>query len=495
VNPDNPFQYEWNGSWRDMTVRQETIRFAGSSETITIQVRETHLGPIINDNKLDEETGELTGLNNEDPMAFRWTALEPSTLARAVLSINKATNWDEFRQALQYWDVPSQNFVYADVNGNIGYQMPGRIPIRAGNHSGLLPAPGWTDEFEWQGYIPYEMLPSILNPERGYIVTANQAVVPPEYYDMLERELGSGRHYVFSYEHDYGYRAQRIVDMLEESAKHILDSFQRIHGDNKSLNAEELMPYIASLPIDDAELAGARNWLTEWDFHFDMGSSRAVLYAQFWARLMDNLFNDQLLHEQLDEDVKAYGTDSDMRAVFLLMEDPQNAWWDDVRTTDVVETRDDILLKSLQEGYVNAKAELGKDKEKWRWGDLHTATFVSMPLGESGVGLIEGMVNRGPFSVGGSMAAVNNTAWLANYEDRGFEVIFLPSMRMVCDLSDLSRSVSGHTTGQSGHPYSRHYDDMIDLWRNIGYHSMLWTREQVEAASVAVLVLNPSSGS
>jgi penicillin amidase len=210
---------------------------------------------------------------------------------------------------------------------------------------------------------------------------------------------------------------------------------------------------------------------------------------------MDNLFNDQLLHEGLDEDVKAYGTDSDMRAVFLLMEDPVNAWWDEWGSRDVVVTRDLVLLKSLREGYANAKADLGKDREKWKWGDLHTATFVSMPLGESGVGLIEGMVNRGAFAVGGSMATVNNTAWLANYEDSGFEVIFLPSMRMVCDLSDFTRSVSVHTTGQSGHPYSPHYSDMIDLWRNIEYHSMLWTREQVEAASVDTLVLNPASSS
>jgi penicillin amidase len=495
VNHDNPFQYEWNGSWRDMTVREETIRFAGSGETITIQVRETHLGPIINDNKLDEETGKLTGLNNEDPMAAHWTALQPSTLASAVLAIDEAANWNDFREALEYWDVPSQNFVYADIEGNIGYQMPGRIPIRAGNHSGLIPVPGWTDEFEWQGFIPFENLPSILNPERGYIVTANQQVVPLEYYDWLEQELGEGHNYIFSLECDYGYRAQRIAELLQETPKHTIESFQRIHGDNKSLSAEELMPYLASLYIDDAELADARNWLLEWDCNFDRESSRAVLYAEFWARLMDNLFNDQILHEELDEDVKAYGTDSDMRAVLLLMEEPLNAWWDDIGTTDVIETRDDILLKSLQEGYANARADLGKDRGKWKWGDLHTATFVSMPLGESGVGLIEGMVNRGPFAVGGSMATVNNTAWLAYYEDKGFEVVFLPSMRMVCDLSDFTRSLSVHTTGQSGHPYSSHYSDMIDLWRNIEYHSMLWTREQVEAASVDLLVLNPASGS
>jgi penicillin amidase len=493
VNPNNPFQYEWNGTWRDMTVRQETIRFAGSAETVTIQVRETHLGPIINDNKLDKQTGKLMGLNNEDPMALRWTALDPSTLAQSVLAINEARNWEEFRDALRYWDVPSQNFVYADIYGNIGYQMPGRIPIRAGNHSGLIPVPGWTSEFEWQGYVPFENLPSVLNPKRGYIATANQAVVPLEYYDKLAQELGEGRNYVFSREWDYGYRAQRIVDMLNDEAKHTIESFQRIQGDNKSLSAEELMPYLASLDIENSELADARDWLLEWDYQFDRESPQAVLYTHFWARLLDNLFNDQLLNVKLDdEDIQAYGTDTDMRAIYLLMKEPDNAWWDDVRTANTIETRDDILLRSFQEGYANAIAELGKERGKWKWGDLHTATFVSLPLGESGTGFIESMVNRGPYAVSGTMATVNNTAWVADEEEEGFAVDYLPSMRMIIDLSDLTKSVSMHTTGQSGHPYSSHYSDMIDPWRNIEYHSMLWSREQVESSAVARLILNPS---
>jgi penicillin amidase len=212
VNPENELQYEWNGDWRDMTVRRETIHFAGSDETVIIQVRETHLGPIINENELDEETGEVLGFNNEDPLALRWTGSEPGTMSRAVFGINTAETWDDFRDALQYWNVPSQNFVYADVEGNIGYQMPGLIPIRAANHSGLLPAPGWTDDFEWQDYVPYEKLPSVFNPGQGYIATANQAVVSPEYYDWLAQELGEGRNYVFSQNWAYGYRAQRIVE-------------------------------------------------------------------------------------------------------------------------------------------------------------------------------------------------------------------------------------------------------------------------------------------
>ena len=491
VNPDNPLQYRWNGEWRDMTVRDETIRFAGGDDTVSIRVRDTHLGPIINDNELDGETGEILGFNNEAPLALRWTGLEPGSMSRAVFGLNNATNWDEFRSALEYWDVPSQNFIYADAAGNIGYQMPGRIPIRAGSHSGLLPVPGWTDEYEWQGYVPYEKLPSVLNPRQGYIATANQAVVPPEYYDWLAQELGEGRNYVFSQDWDYCYRAQRIGELLEASVPHTVQSYQRIQGDNRLGSAAEIMPYLAAIEFNDGELAEARDWLLKWDYGFDAASPQAALYAQFWARLMENLFNDQLTDDELEAEDKAYGSDRDMWAAALLLEDPDNAWWDHAGTPGVIEQRDDILLQCFEEGYANTVAALGDDREKWEWGDLHKAAFVSNPLGASGVWLIERMVNRAPFAVSGTMATVNNTAWGVG-SDEEFEVLWLPSMRMIVDLADLTRSVSIHTTGQSGHPYSPHYHDMVKAWRDIEYHPMLWTREQVEEAAVSRLVLSPA---
>jgi penicillin amidase len=485
INPGNPLQYEWNGEWRDITLHQETIRFGDGAEPITIQVRETHLGPIINDNQVDEETGQILGFNNEDPLAVRWTALEPGTISRAIRKLNKATNWEEFRGALQYWDVPGQNFVYADVAGNIGYQMTGRIPIRAENHSGLLPAPGWTNEFEWQGFIPFELLPRVFNPERGYIVTANQAVVPLEFYDQLAKQLGvSPNQVIFSHEWNYGYRGQRIVEILEEKAPHTTASFQAILGDNKLVSAGELLPYLAGLRFDDPELANARDWLLEWDYRFDINSPQAALYAQFWARLMDHLYNDQL-----GDDAEAEGDSREMWATFLLMEQPDNIWWDDIRTGDVVETRDDILVRSFGEGYANTVAALGGNRNDWRWGKLHTSTFVSTPLGVSGIGLIENMVNRGPFATSGSTETVNNTGWIVGSGD--FTVRYLPSLRMIVDLGDLTRSVAIHTTGQSGHPYSQHYDDMIDTWLKMEFNPMLWTRENIEAAAVNRLLLHP----
>jgi penicillin amidase len=137
-----------------------------------------------------------------------------------------------------------------------------------------------------------------------------------------------------------------------------------------------------------------------------MDSPQAALYAEFWAKLVNNLFDDQLT-----KDMIIRGGGREMWAVFLLMDEPNNAWWDDITTKDVVETRDDILVRSFSAAYADTVATLGKDRSNWKWGDLHKAVFVSNPLGQSGIGLIENMVNRGPFATGGSTTTVNNTVW------------------------------------------------------------------------------------
>jgi penicillin G amidase len=482
VNPDNPLQYEWNGEMRDMTVRQEVVNFGDGADPITLDIRVTHLGPIVNDYEFDEETGELGGYNTENPMALRWTALEPGTIFQAVLNLDHAANWEDFRSALADFDVPGQNIIYADVEGNIGYQTTGRFPIRAADHAGLVPAPGWTDEYEWQGFIPYDNLPRIFNPTRSYIATANQALTPLEYYDQLAETLGEDRNYEISHEWAYGYRGQRIVEMLETKVPHTIVTFQQIQGDNKSVSAEELLPFLADLEFEDAEFADARDWLLEWDYQMHMDSPQAALYANFWRRLKDNLFNDQL-----PEDTSTGGSQA-MWAIYLLMQEPENIWWDYTETADLVETRDDILVMSFREAYNEALELLGDNRDDWRWGTLHTSTFVSNPLGASDIGPIENMVNRGPVATSGSTEIINATGWRT---EEDFSVVALPSMRMIVDLSDLSQSVVANTTGQSGHPFSPHYGDMIDAWRNIQYHPMLWTREQVENASANRLILNP----
>lgn len=484
VNPENDLQYLFNDAWQDMTVREEVIRFGDGADPITLQIRETRWGPIINDYQIDDD-GELMGYNNENPLALRWTALDPGALFVAVTKLNTASNWDEFREALSYWDTPSQNVVYADIEGNIGYQTPGNIPIRAEGHTGQLPMDGSTDAFEWVGYVPYDYLPSILNPERGYISTANQALVPMAYYDWLSGELadeyGADSHYVFDYQWAYGWRGQRINEMLEATDQHDIDSFRAILGDNQFAAARPVIEALSAIDFDDETLASAVAWLDGWDLQMHKDSPQAALYGKFWLQLNEDLFDDQLF-----DLTTAAGTGAQMYAVILLLDDPNNVWWDDWNTEDVVEDRDMILMRSFRTAYEALSERLGDDREGWRWGALHTSNFVSNPLGLSGIGLIEDMVNRGGYETSGGSDMVNATGWRTDLTVRA-----VPSMRMIVDLNDLTNNRSMHTTGQSGHPFSPQYDDFIEPWRLIEDKPMLWTREQVDDAGVTRLTLTP----
>ncbi len=481
VNPDNPLQYMYNGEWTDMTVYDETIQFGDGEPPITIQVRETVWGPIINDNDIDPDTGELLGFNNEDPLALRWVGHDASTLIKSIGMINRASNWEEFREALTYWTIPSQNFVYADVDGNIGYQTPGAIPYRAPNHDGLSPVDGSSDEFAWRGYIPFDNLPRVFNPERDYIATANQAVVPLEYYDQLADIIGEDANYLLSYDWSYGYRGARIVELMEALAPHTPETYAQIHGDNKSLAAQAIIPFLNDISFDDATVTEARDWLAAWNFQQDMDSAEAVLWNVFLYKLIDAVFADQL-----PEDISA--SDHQAFSVSVMMSEPDNVWWDDITTTDTIETRDDILRRVFEQSWADATAAYGTDRTAWRWGAVHTATFVSNPLGLSGISLIEDMVNRGPFETAGGSEIVNATG-----SGSDFTVDALPSMRMIVDVGNFENSRTIHTTGQSGHPFSDHYSDMTDMWRNIEYKPMLWTRQQVEAAAESTLTLTPGS--
>jgi len=482
INPENELQYRWNDAWRDMEVREEIIRYGDSDKTTTIQVRMTHLGPIISDNARDSE-GNLLGFNNERAYVLRWTSYEVGTLMRAIFGINQAQTWDEFRAALRNWDAPAQNFVYADSSGNIGYQTPGRVPVRAPGHDGRLPILAESDEDDWRGFVPYELLPAVQNPERGYIATANQALVPLNYYELLGQalsdEFGADAHYPYGYQWSVGYRGQRIVEMLEATEQHDLESFRAIHGDNKFIMAEEIAPTLASLDLGQ-DLNAWRAWMMEgWDYQMHMDSPQAALFGAFWLALSEALFGDEL------GELGGGASGNEMWLTSSIFGDAESVWWDDV-TTSEAETREAIVAQALQSAIDQVTEALGEERDAWRWGALHTATFVSNPLGASGIDLIENWFNRGPIPTSGGAEIVNATSWGADLRVRA-----VPSMRMVIDLSDPSRSQIIHTTGQSGHNQESAYDNMIEPWRMIEYRPMLWTREQVEAAARHRMTLTP----
>jgi penicillin amidase len=476
INPDDPTQYEADGEWVDAETRTETIDVAGA-DPVSMTVRVTRHGPIISDTYGDlEDFAQSTDVPLPDhyAIALRWTALQPSRILEAVVALDKAGNWTEFQDALRMWDVPSQNFIYADVDGHIGYHTPGKIPIRAAG-DGRIPVPGWSSQYEWTGYIPFDQLPSSFDPPEGFIASANNAVIRPDQQPFLAREWA------------YGTRAQRIIDMIRGASGPISpDDARAMQFDDASIHADILVPRLLALTSDDPVVTEAQRILENWkgddgEYRFDVESQGAALFGAEWRHLLMAIYDDEL-----PKDLRPTGRDNALEAVRILLNDPTNIWWDD-QTTPQVETRDDILEASLVSAW-NELTDLLGDSAKWHWGDIHTATFANQTFGESGIKPIEMLFNRGPVRVPGGTDMVNATSWLVQ---DGYEVAALPSMRMVVDLANLDATTGIHTTGQSGHAYNRHYDDMIRRWATGQTAPLFWDRDSILAASDEHLRLLP----
>lgn len=472
VNPENPDQYEVNREWVDMEVEEQTLKAAdGTIETL--RVRATRHGPVISDafEPLDAyQSPEDLGAGDSFVIALRWTALDPGTTIDALPSLNRARDWDDFRTAASKFEVPAQNLVYADVEGNIGFQAPGRIPIRAAG-DGRLPVPGWTDEREWTGFIPFGDLPSQLNPGHGRIVIANNPIAGTDYPYLLTTDW------------DYGYRAERIEQLLEQAGDGLtVDGMGAIQTDAHDGSADWLVPALLAVDSRDQDVVRAQELLRDWDGQADADSTGAAVYGAIWRHLLGQTFGDQM-----PDSVRPDGGSRWFEVVRRLLEEPDSLWWDNAGTPGV-EDRDDALGAAMATAIHELSERLGQDPGEWRWGDLHRATFRHGTLGESGIRVIEGRFNRGPYPVSGGSSIVNATAWNAGV---GYDVTAVPSMRMVADLADLDGSRAIHTTGQSGHAYHQHYEDMIEPWRTGALHPMHWSREAVEDATSNHLRLLP----
>ncbi len=473
INPANPDQYEVNGEWVDMQISEETLQVNGG-EAVKLRLRHTRHGIVLSDFYAPLEDTQGSSALPQDPapyaLALRWTVLEPSTLLQAFAGFNKAQNWDEFRAAARFFDIAAQNIVYADVDGNIGYQSSGEIPMRASG-DGYLPVPGWTDEYEWLGYIPFEEMPSLFNPAQGFIVTANNTVVDDSYPYVLSRDI------------DLGYRARRITEMISGAPGPVdMAYMQMMQGDNRDMNAERLAPLLLQIELNDPSLEARRAILVGWDYQADADSAPAALFEVFWRHLLQRTF-----HDDLPEFAWPTGGDRWIRVAHNLSQQPDSAWWDD-QTTPEIEKRDDILRLALADAVEELERTLGKDAQRWQWGKLHTLTFRNQSLGKSGVTPIEALFNRGPFYASGGRDIVNATGWDTL---EGYQVLALPSLRMIVDFSDVRQSAAIHTTGQSGHAYHEHYVDMAPLWVEIMYHPMLWERGEIEKGAEAHLRLAP----
>ena len=477
INPDDPSQYEYQGEWVEMEARAETIVVAGGDD-VNYDVMGTRHGPVISDLYLDSDQFDSSSLERPDDyvVALSWQTLQPSTLLEAIIGINTATNFEEFVSALSKWDIAGQNVVYADIEGNIAYQSTGEVPIRAGGDGGW-PVPGWTGEYDWTGMVPFEEMPRLFNPPRDYVASANQPVVSP------------GSDPFFSVDSDLGYRAARIEEMIEAApAGYTVESAQEMQMDNSDGGASHLVPHLLAVSSASEGVASIQEVLGRWavgpDAFQAAGSSPgAAAYQAVWVNLLRLVFHDELLEESWPE-----GGSRWFEVVASLLEAPGDPWWDIIDTAEI-EDRDMVLEQAMTDAHAELVERLGPDPTTWEWSRIHTASFENQTLGQSGIAPIEWLFNRtAPLRLGGGADIVNAVGF---HPPDGYQVDWIPSMRMVIDLSDFSGSTAVNSTGQSGHAFHRHYDDMLDPWATGKQHAMRWTRDQVSDGAAGTLILNP----
>lgn len=473
-------QYQAVGNrWLDLQVHTETIRVAGGDD-VEITIRSSANGPIISD--VMGDAGEVArgrwGDRSRDApvgydhaIALRWTALEATSTVAAVARFARLTSWDDFVTATALFETPTQSVVYADADGNIGYRAPGRFPARRSADT-QLPVEGWDPATAWDGYVEPGSLPWVFNPSRGMIVAANQDTLPADGTPTLTRDPNPG------------YRSQRIVELLGDRDQLTVDDLVEIQLDLHNANAAVLVP--ALLAVDDQgmrRVAAMQQVLAEWDLRDARDAAGAAAFNATWRHLLALTFHDELPQW-------AYPTGSGRwwNIVHGLLDQPRSAWWDDLTTLET-ETRDDILLAAMVDAYDELANEFGDDTQTWRWGALHTFTMRHATFGSSGVGPVEWLFNRGPLETEGGSDVVNAIGWDAS---EGYEVSRIPSLRMVVDLSAPDDGRWIHAGGASGRPFTRHYYDQAERWRDGGFLPMVTTPAAVRQAAHDRLILLPA---
>ena len=455
-NPGNPRQYAAPEGFRDLEVVSETIPVKDGSAA-TEEVRVSRHGVIVGETK----DGRL--------LAQRWDALWSGDHFQALLSLNRAGSWEEFTSSLRTWASPPLAFLYADIEGNIGFFPAGEIPVRTA-HNGTLPVDGATDAYEWQGSIPHELKPMVFNPEGGILVSANHSMLPPEApYPLGADTLAP-------------YRANRIGELLRTIPKSTLDDFARIQGDRYDSSTAAVLGIAVGLRPTEGKGVAAIEKLRGWNGQMTDGPAPAI-YQALYRRLIENTFKDEIGDELFPSylDFLEIGHSGGLYAV---LDDEASAYWDD-RGTPAVENREAIFLKSLGEAAELLSSLEGDDVNAWDWSRLHGIRFEH-PMGAEEP--LAWLFSRGPVPFGGSTHTVANALVSLRVP---FQTPLGTSFRFLADLSnpDVSRSIV--PTGASGHPLSPHYFDQNPGWLEGRSHPLPFERATIEGSLESKLILQP----
>ena len=428
MHPNDDSQYSYKGQWKKMNSERQSIPIRGGRNEV-VELEWTMHGPVFYKDKKTRKA-----------FVLRWVGQEPGTAGYlASLSLIRASNWQEFTTAMARFKSPTENMLYADVDGNIGWVVAGMTPIRKGWH-GLLPVPGDSGEYEWQGFLDPALLPRSYNPATKSIVTANHNILPPGYMQELQ------------YEWAPSIRADRIKQVLATKSKWNISDFEKLQYDTQSAPAKRLQKIYRTLKIPPIKLsARVLERFLAWDGNISSDSNMAFLYELISARMGALLVQPPEL-----------GVRMSLTQILDMLEANPNP---------------EALEKALEFTIADLNRNMGPDMEKWQWGRFHSLTF-------------QHPVKKAEFSLGPMHRAGDaNTVMAAG--GANFRQTVGASFRQILDVADWDRSVMTNVPGESGDPASSHYSDLLNDWQAGKYHPMPFSRKAVEAATEERILLTP----
>ncbi len=438
LTPDGP---------KKLATREVTI-IVKDQQPVTITVRQSRHGPIISD--VLKSAGET--IPQGYAMAFAWTSLRDDDLTTdAALNLMRAGNWEEFKKAIRNFHSPQQNMLYADVDGNIGYYAPARVPIRKpGNkYQGAVPSPGWDATYDWDGFIPFERLPQQFNPASSTIRTANQKIVGDDYPYFITRDW------------TLPYRADRIDQLLGQRKKHSVDSFRAMQADDKSLMAMDLLPLMLKVKPSGLEADDAVAKLKAWDNRMSLKGSEPLIFSAWLREFSRALYADEL--------GDLFISNWKIRPVFManvLRDKDGMSRWCDVQGSPERETCSGLLQLSLDRAIAYLQARYGDDEDGWTWGEAHFAHSDHNPF--TNVPVLREIFDIEVPSVGG-VYTLNVGRFKMMDEGQPFASVHAASLRGIYDMSNLDRSLFIFSTGQSGNPLSSLYSNLAEKWSRTEY--------------------------
>lgn len=451
LNPDDSTMYLFNGEWLPLEFREEIINIKGAEPVKRNNVF-THRGPLISGfKKVDDEQ-----------ISMRWTGNEFSNELRSIYLLNKARNWDEFRNALSTMGAVSQNVIFADTEGNIGLQTAGMVPVRK-QGNGIFVYPGDTDAFDWTGFLPFEDLPFTYNPPEDYVSSANNRTTGPDF-----------PHHI-GYWFDNSARIDRIREMIEGKPQLDIDDFKKMHADFNSAFAAKYAPDLVKIIGESSDLKPIENQafenLKNWNYYLGKDCTATPVFELFYLNFMRNALEDELGETSFRE--LGGGL---LRHVFAhLWVNRDSNWIDDIRTTEK-ESFESLVMKSFADAVHYLAVNHGNNPDQWKWGAMHQLS-LKHPMGR--VKLLDKLfgLNMGPYPVGGSFHTVNPMGYGFH---AGFSVAHGASQRHIYMPSDWDNTYTVIPTGTSGIPGTRYYGFQAQAFLNNEYFHESWSRSDIE---------------